>query len=137
MNQLQALSFLQDSYRHPNSSVQMLWTTRDQLLILISSLGSTGWFYVKIQFILNNITPTNINFILKHGSVSEIEQRSRTGSVSAISSTPHNPFGSQNLQSSHNAVGTLLKIKHVPHSVQTSPQRRTSRMSCHTTTQKS
>jgi hypothetical protein len=52
---------LQGPYRHLNTMVLILWTTKDQLLILISSQGVNKLFYVKWQLIPNNRILTEIS----------------------------------------------------------------------------
>jgi len=54
---------LQGPYRRLNIMVLILWTTKDQSFILISSQGVNKLFYVRWQLIPNNRIPTKINSI--------------------------------------------------------------------------
>jgi len=58
---LQILLLLQDPYIHLNSIVLILWTTKDQSLILIFFLGVNMLFHVRWQLIPNNRIPIEIN----------------------------------------------------------------------------
>ncbi len=132
MIMLQILFLLQDPYKHLSSIVLILWTTRDQSFISISSLGVNKLFHVKWQLIPNIRIPTYINsttstwFNFKYwtkiqGMISEYNQFY----------SPVSPW-SQNLRNSHNAACTLFKRK--THSTFNSKSPKTSNLSCHTTT---
>jgi hypothetical protein len=52
---------LQDLYKHLSSMTLILWTTKDQALILISSLGANMLFYVVDNSYSTTESPQNIN----------------------------------------------------------------------------
>jgi hypothetical protein len=53
--------FLQDPYKHLSSMALILWTTKDQTLILISILGVNKLFYVAGSSYPTTESPQNIN----------------------------------------------------------------------------
>jgi hypothetical protein len=122
---LQILLILQDPYKHLSSIVLISRNTRDQSFISISFLGVNKLFHVKWKFIPNNIIPIKNNFITStwfnlkdwpkiQGRINEYNQFYSLA-------FPR----SQNLWSSHNAVGILLRTKHILHSIQNSQKHQT------------
>jgi len=110
--------------------VLILWTTKDQAFILISSLGINKLFYVASSSYPTIECPQKLALLLQHGSVSEIRQRFKARSATTIISTSQHSFvpktpGAPTMQQ-------VLFLRQNP--IQESPE--TSRMSCHTTTPK-
>jgi hypothetical protein len=123
---LQILFLFQDPYKHLSSIVLILWTTRDQLLILISFLGVNKLFHVKWQLIPNNKIPTDINsttstwFNFKDWT----EIQGKIIEYNQLYSLIY-PW-SQNLQSSHNAACILFSTNYILHSIQNPQKHQTS-----------
>jgi len=93
MIMFQILLLLRDPYKHLSYIILILWITRDQSLISISSLRVNRLFHVRWQLIPNNKNPTTesphkLILLLQHSSISEIEQRFKAGTTSTINSTP-------------------------------------------------
>ncbi len=76
------IPLLQDRNRHLSFMALILWTTRDQTLILISSLGVNRLFCVGANSYPTTESSQNIIQLLQHGSVSEIRQKFKVESAS-------------------------------------------------------
>jgi hypothetical protein len=78
------LLLLQDPNKYLSFMALILWTTKDQTLILISSLGVNKLFYVASSSYPTTQCPQKLALLLQHGSVLEFGQRFRAGSTSTI-----------------------------------------------------
>jgi hypothetical protein len=130
---LQILLLLQDSHKHLSSIILILWITREQSLILISSLRLNMLLSLKRLFIPNNKIPIEIYYfhIVSFPKLNrDLGQGLRVQSIllPKIPSVPKPPELPQcNRYSSHDKTHSTLNLNY---------PKKTSSMSYDTTTPK-
>jgi hypothetical protein len=113
---------LQDPNKHLSSMALILWTTKDQAFILISSLGVNKLFYVDGSSYQQQNPHKILTLLLQDGSISQIRQKFKAKLASPNITTSQHPFGPKNLRRSHKTAGIFLRTKHIPYPIQ-NPQK--------------
>jgi hypothetical protein len=123
---------LQDPNRHLSSMALILWTTKDQALILISSLGVNMLFYVAGSSYPTIKSSQRLALLFQHGSISEIGQKFRD----RVSQSKHHyfPASPQSQKPPELPQDNRYSSQNKTHSIPSSKSLETSCMSCHTTT---